>query len=100
MDWRIHHFPTLPSTNDLALDWMRAARARAGDVLVAAEQLAGRGRPGRVWRSSRGALLLTAVLPFRPERAGWSALAAGIAVALAAADLGAPASVKWPNDVL
>src|SRR5579872_1660136 len=99
MEWRIHRFETLASTNDLALEWMRAGRAGPGDVLVAAEQSAGRGRPGRRWESPEGALLLTAVLPFTPARVGWTALAAGIAVARAARDLGAPAGVKWPNDV-
>ena len=100
MLWRITHFPVLPSTNDVALDWMRSGRAEAGDVLVADEQTSGRGRMGRTWHSARGALLLTAVLPFTPDRVGWTALAAGTAVALAVRDLGAPAVVKWPNDVL
>ena len=100
MNWRIHRFPILPSTNDLALEWMRSGQATAGDVLVADEQLAGRGRPGRAWHSGHGALLFTAVLPFWPERVGWTALAAGVAVASAVRELGAPAGVKWPNDVV
>jgi BirA family biotin operon repressor/biotin-[acetyl-CoA-carboxylase] ligase len=99
MTWRISRFPILASTNDLALDWMRSGHATAGDVLVTEEQLSGRGRPGRVWHSPKGALLMTAVLPFIPERVGWTSLAAGVAVASAARDLGAPACVKWPNDV-
>jgi BirA family transcriptional regulator, biotin operon repressor / biotin---[acetyl-CoA-carboxylase] ligase len=100
MNWRIHRFVTLPSTNDLALEWMREGRANPGDVFVAARQTGGRGRPGRAWHSPEGALLFTAVLPFRPERAGWTALAAGLAVARAVRELGAPAGVKWPNDVV
>jgi BirA family biotin operon repressor/biotin-[acetyl-CoA-carboxylase] ligase len=100
MNWRITRFPTLDSTNDLALEWMRAGRAAAGDVLVTAEQLAGRGRLGRTWHSPPGALLMTAVLPFLPQRVGWTALAAGAAVASTVRELGAPAGVKWPNDVV
>lgn len=100
MNWRISRFPILASTNDLALDWMRSGRAAAGDVLVADEQVSGRGRPGRNWHSPRGALLMTTVLPFVPDRVGWTALAAGVAVATAARDLGARAGVKWPNDVV
>lgn len=100
MNWSVTRFPILASTNDLALEWMRAGHARAGDVLVAAEQLAGRGRPGRSWHSPKGALLMTAVLPFVPERVGWTALAAGIAVASAVRELGPRAGVKWPNDVV
>jgi BirA family biotin operon repressor/biotin-[acetyl-CoA-carboxylase] ligase len=100
MEWRVTHFPILASTNDLALAWIRSGRAAAGDVLVADEQTAGRGRPGRSWSSHRGALLLTAVLPFSPARVGWVALAAGLAAARAVRDLGPKAGVKWPNDVL
>lgn len=99
MEWRITRFPILASTNDLALEWIRAGRAAAGDVLVTAEQTSGRGRRGREWVSPRGALLCTVVLPFRVERGGWTALAAGLAVAGAVRELGAPAGVKWPNDV-
>ena len=100
MEWRIHRFPILASTNDLALSWMRVGQAGAGDVLVAEEQTSGRGRHGRSWFSARGALLFTAVLPLPPERLGWTALAAGVAVARAVRELGAPVRVKWPNDVL
>jgi BirA family biotin operon repressor/biotin-[acetyl-CoA-carboxylase] ligase len=100
MEWRVQRFPILASTNDLALGLMRAGAASAGDVWVADEQSAGRGRRGRSWHSTRGALMFTAALQFYPERAGWTALAAGCAVAAAVRDLGAPASVKWPNDVL
>jgi BirA family biotin operon repressor/biotin-[acetyl-CoA-carboxylase] ligase len=100
MHWRLRRFPILASTNDLALEWLRSGQAAAGDVLVAEEQLAGRGRPGRVWHSAKGALLFTAVLPFRPERVGWTSLTAGIAVAEAVRSLDAPAGVKWPNDVV
>lgn len=92
--------PAVPSTNDLALESMRAGRAAPGELIVAEEQTAGRGRPGRTWVSQRGALLCTAILPFYPERAGWTALAAGVAVARAVRELGAPAGVKWPNDVV
>lgn len=100
MNWRIQRFPILVSTNGLALDWLGSGHVDAGDVLVAAEQTSGRGRQGRKWHSPKGALLMTAVLPFQPERVGWTSLAAGIAVAGAARDLGAPAGVKWPNDVV
>jgi BirA family biotin operon repressor/biotin-[acetyl-CoA-carboxylase] ligase len=99
-DWSVHRFPILASTNQLALDWMASGHASAGAVLVAGEQTSGRGRRGRTWSSGKGALLMTAVLPFRKERLGWISLAAGLAVAEALDQLGAPARVKWPNDVL
>lgn len=100
MDWQIHRFPILASTNDLALSWMRGGQAHVGDVLMAEEQTSGRGRHGRSWLSARGALLFTALLPLPSERLGWTALAAGVAVAHAVRELGTPALVKWPNDVL
>ncbi len=98
--WRIDRFPVVTSTNDMALDRLREGCGEVGHVLVAESQIAGRGRRGRIWHSPRGALMLTAILPFAPERAGWTALAAGIAVARAARACGAPAGVKWPNDVV
>lgn len=98
--WRVNRFPILESTNDLALAWIRSNLTTAGDVLVAAEQTGGRGRPGRRWHSPKGSLLFTAVLPFYPHRVGWTSLAAGVAVAQACRDFGAPAGVKWPNDVV
>ena len=98
--WRVNRFPILESTNDLALAWIRSNLTSAGDVVVAAEQTGGRGRPGRRWHSPKGALLFTAVLPFYTHRVGWTSLAAGVAVAQACRDLGAPAGVKWPNDVV
>lgn len=100
MNWQIRRFPILASTNDLALEWIRANMAPAGTVLVAEQQTSGRGRPGRVWHSPRGALLTTVVLPFYPEHVGWTALAAGLAVCRTARELGVPAGVKWPNDVV
>lgn len=100
MNWHIQRFPILVSTNGLALDWLESGHVDAGNVIVAEEQTWGRGRHGRKWHSPKGALLMTAVLPFWAERVGWTSLAAGISVALAVRDLGAPAGVKWPNDVV
>lgn len=98
--WRVEWLPIATSTNDLALERIRAGRAEDRVALIAGEQVSGRGRPGRVWRSPPGSLSLTAMLPFWPERAGWAALAAGIAAATAARELGAPTGLKWPNDLL
>ncbi|MDO8106930.1 biotin--[acetyl-CoA-carboxylase] ligase [Isoptericola sp. b441] len=72
-------------------------------VLVAEHQQAGRGRAGRTWTTPRGVALTASVL-LRPEvdpaRWGWVPLLAGLAVARAVRGLGAPAVLKWPNDVL
>lgn len=74
-----------------------------GSVLVAEHQQAGRGRAGRTWDTPPGsALTLSMVLrPGIPvDRWGWTGLLGGVAVARALRDLGAPAVLKWPNDVL
>lgn len=90
------------------------ARAAAEDpaawpdrsVLVADHQEAGRGRAGRTWSTPRGVALTVSVL-LRPapgdvplEALGWVPLLGGLAAARALRDLGAPAVLKWPNDVL
>lgn len=83
-----------------------------GQVLVAEEQTAGRGRLGRTWTSVPGAALTFSVL-LRPVTVpaagrGWLALLAGVAVASAVRSVtgngvdngGVGAVLKWPNDVL
>jgi BirA family biotin operon repressor/biotin-[acetyl-CoA-carboxylase] ligase len=91
------------ATNDPAAD--------EGQVLVAEEQTAGRGRLGRTWTSVPGAALTFSVL-LRPVtvpagRRGWLPLIAGVAVASAVRSVtggvssgGVDAVLKWPNDVL
>ena len=90
------------STNDEAA---RLARAGAvhGTIVVADTQTGGRGRLGRSWTSPPGGnLYLSCVL--RPALAlpqtPALALAIGIAVCDAVRSVGAPAKLKWPNDVL
>lgn len=99
MTWRIEWLDEVGSTNDLALSRLAAGTGRVGDVLAARRQTAGRGRGSRSWHSPEGGLFMSAVLPL-PGLTGWAALGAGMAVARAARELGAPARVKWPNDVL
>lgn len=75
-------------------------------VLVADHQEAGRGRAGRTWTTPRGVAVTVSVLlrpdPGRvpPDALGWVPLLGGLAAARALRDLGAPAVLKWPNDVL
>ncbi len=72
-------------------------------ILVADHQQAGRGRAGRTWTTPPGVALTVSVL-LRPQvprdRWGWVPMIGGLAVARALRDLGAPAVLKWPNDVL
>lgn len=76
-----------------------------GQVLVAEEQTAGRGRMGRSWVSQPGASLTFSVLlrptAVPPVRRGWLPLLTGVAVATAVRSVAdVPATLKWPNDVL
>jgi BirA family biotin operon repressor/biotin-[acetyl-CoA-carboxylase] ligase len=99
----IRHFPTIHSTNVLA---MRDADEGApeGMVYVADEQTAGRGRGAHSWHSARGAGLYVSIL-LRPRVAPadilWLSLAAGLAVREAVHRVTSlQADIRWPNDLL
>jgi BirA family biotin operon repressor/biotin-[acetyl-CoA-carboxylase] ligase len=99
----------VPSTGSTNADLLARAAADPGSpegqVLVAEEQTAGRGRLGRSWSSVPGASLTFSVL-LRPDavpaaRRGWLTLLTGVAVASAVRSVGrVDAVLKWPNDVL
>lgn len=89
------------STNDDALDWLKRS-APAGAMVLADEQLRGRGRHGRAWRTPAGsALALSLVLRPAAEELPRLTMAGALAIAEMADAVGAPeVSLKWPNDVL
>jgi BirA family biotin operon repressor/biotin-[acetyl-CoA-carboxylase] ligase len=89
------------STNDEAARLARAG-AQHGTVVIAERQTAGRGRDGRVWQSPPGGLYLSAVVrpPLPISAVPPMTLAIGIGLCDAARAFGAPAVLKWPNDVL
>lgn len=89
------------STNDEAARLARAG-ARHGTVVTAEVQRAGRGRDGRVWASPRGlGLYLSAVVrpPLPLAAVPPMTLAIGVGLCEAARTFGAPAALKWPNDI-
>jgi BirA family biotin operon repressor/biotin-[acetyl-CoA-carboxylase] ligase len=90
------------STNDDAYEALCGGQPD-GVTVVAGEQRRGRGRDGRTWSqvSGRGLAMSFALHPgCDSRRAGLVPLAAGLAVARAAAAAGARPRIKWPNDVL
>ena len=89
------------STNDEAARLARAG-ARHGTIVIAKTQRAGRGRDGHAWASPQGGLYLSAVLrpPLPLADVPAMTLAIGIAVCDAVRAAGAPAVLKWPNDLL
>lgn len=99
-------FPTIGSTNDVALR-LAAQGDHHGAVVIADEQTAGRGRRGRTWFSPPGSgLYVSMVLSpagarVDPPRATMLlTLAAGIALAEGVeAATGLRVDIKWPNDL-
>lgn len=90
------------STNDLAQQWALDG-APAGAVVVAEEQVAGRGRFGRTWLAPAGTALLFSVIlrpQIRAERLARLTMVGAVAVAETVMGM-APGQVrlKWPNDV-
>ena len=76
--------------------------APAGTVVLADEQVAGRGRQGRRWHSPRGGGVWLGYLarPVNATEGSVLSLRVGLAVIEAIAEHGAEARIKWPNDVL
>ncbi len=110
VDSIVYH-ETVDSTNDLAL-----AIATSGDhqdgspvLVLAEEQLSGRGRQGRRWESSRGSLTFSLLFSLEatpdPTRVASLSLATAVGVHTALTELltqdnNHSVIVKWPNDVL
>jgi BirA family transcriptional regulator, biotin operon repressor / biotin---[acetyl-CoA-carboxylase] ligase len=88
------------STNDLAREWLRAG-APDGAVVVADEQVAGRGRRGRAWQTPPGAALaVSLILRPPPDLLPRLSMLGALAAAELAEQTGARAvGIKWPNDV-
>lgn len=99
---RVMHFPSVGSTNALAL---QAAQTGGRDgVYVADEQTAGRGRSGHGWHSTAGDGLYVSALitpPIPITMAMLLPLATGLAAQSAIRQVtGLAADIRWPNDLL
>lgn len=97
----VYHYERVGSTMDV-IHALAEQGAEAGTVVVAGEQLEGRGSRGRPWHSPPGGLWLSVL--FRPPAAEGIeiiSLRVGLAVAQCL-DRFAPAKVrlKWPNDLI
>ena len=98
---RIEVHEAIGSTNDRAREVLGEPDGE-GVAVVAEEQLAGRGRRGRIWASPPGLNLLVSV-GVRPRLAAVDTWQLGESVALAACtacEAVAPVAVKWPNDIV
>ncbi|MSR07310.1 MAG: biotin--[acetyl-CoA-carboxylase] ligase [Gemmatimonadetes bacterium] len=92
---------SVTSTMDIVHE-LAGEGALAGSVVLADEQVAGRGRQGRRWHSPRGGGVWLGYLarPGKATEAGVLSLRVGLAVVDAIAEVGASTRLKWPNDVL
>jgi BirA family transcriptional regulator, biotin operon repressor / biotin---[acetyl-CoA-carboxylase] ligase len=99
----IRYFPSVGSTNDEALAWATEG-AKDFSLVIADEQIAGRGRMGRKWHTPPGAALALSLI-IRPrgrerEAVGLFSGLGALALVDALRSLGLTAQIKWPNDVL
>lgn len=95
--------PIIASTNTALLQAPFVGQPQAPQVLIAADQSAGRGRQGRTWLSQPGR---SACLSLAFESSNSTApgaglpLAIGVGLALAFASTVPGLALKWPNDLL
>lgn len=96
----VRFYARVDSTNDIAHDWLLAGAA-TGTVVVADEQVKGRGRLGREWYAPPGtALLVSVILHPRLEHVPFITMLGALAIADAIEHIGGlSTSIKWPNDV-
>jgi BirA family biotin operon repressor/biotin-[acetyl-CoA-carboxylase] ligase len=100
---KLHHFTTIDSTNTRALADAHDG-AESGQVYIADEQTAGRGRGGHIWHSEPDRGLYMTVL-VRPTLRSNEVLKLSLATALAAYwaihDItGYSIDLRWPNDLV
>lgn len=104
----IHHCLQTESTNLLAQGAANAGKNREavseGEVFLAEEQTAGRGRGGHSWHSERGAGIYCSLLlrpRIKPSDSLWLSLISAMAVQDAVKEItGIRADIRWPNDLL
>ncbi len=92
---------SIGSTNDLAREWLQQGGAN-GAVVIADEQVQGRGRMGRSWFTPPGTALILSLLLRPPVTALHQVTMLGaVSIAEMLDQLGAHSvAIKWPNDVL
>ncbi|QEK11107.1 biotin--[acetyl-CoA-carboxylase] ligase [Crassaminicella thermophila] len=99
----IYHFDSVDSTNTIAKK-MAAEGAFDGTVIIAEEQIGGRGRLGRSWISPKGTGIWMSIV-LRPNIEPTEAAkitqitAAAVANAIRKAT-GCEVGIKWPNDII
>lgn len=94
----------LATTGSTNADLAKLAKEGAlpGTIIAADHQSSGRGRFERVWEAPPGKSLAVSVLlkPSTKALTSWLPLVVGLGICEGLQRLGAPAVLKWPNDIL
>lgn len=101
LDCPFKFFTSVDSTNDIAQQWLRDG-ATVGSVVIADEQLKGRGRRGRTWYTPPNvAIAVSVILKPTVATAARSSMLGALAVYDLCQHLNIEhVAIKWPNDVL
>lgn len=92
---------SVDSTNDYLSRAYQQGRVSGCTAALAHVQTAGRGRAGRSWKALPGASLCFSLgLPVAGYQLPFLPLCVGVAVAQVLEQLGVPAQLKWPNDLI
>ena len=96
----VKFFSRVGSTQNIAQTWLEKG-ATSGSVVICDEQLAGRGRQGRVWYTPPGVAIALSVILHPPiESLSQVTMLGALAIAELLENQGAPCvTIKWPNDV-
>jgi len=96
----VRFFNQIGSTNDVAMEWLMNGAA-SGSIVMADEQVKGRGRLGRVWQTPAGsALMISVILHPRAEDLSQITMLGALAISDMIQGLGVQyVGIKWPNDV-
>ncbi len=101
----LRYFKQVGSTNDIALEWADEKGVRDFSLVIANEQIAGRGRSGRHWQTPPDSALALSLLllPNSREQKNISHFTGLGALAIATTleeNYALKTEIKWPNDVL
>jgi len=96
---RLIYFPSLPTTMEVAKEYAQQ-KCPEGTVIMAEEQIAGRGRRGRDWLSPKGGIYLSLIL-YPPVNLLPSLMMLASLAAVKAIEKACPLKpqIKWPNDI-
>lgn len=99
----IEHIKTVTSTNALLKERILKGELSSFAALSADEQTEGRGRRGRTWLNTEGALMISFSVPLAgidADRIPLVSFAAALAALETVRSAGIDASIKWPNDII